>query len=124
MGTHLQRRAPDGGQPVSENPVVLQVLAILLRELAGDLGQAEHVAIKQIQLGDLCFAESRSLFKDGVQYIPGARDRAGGGSEELPRRRRLVAGVLQLLSERVSSNACSARRAFAGIGHSSPFRTS
>ncbi len=108
MGTHVLRRAPDGGRTVSDNRVVFQVFAILLRDLAGDSGQAEHVALKEVQLGDLCFAQPRGLFKDGVQYVPGVGDRAAECREDLLARLRLVAGVFQLLSERVSGNACGA----------------
>ena len=134
MGTHVLGRAPDGGRTVPGNRVVQQVLAILLRDLAGDSREAEHVALKEEQLGDLRSAQSRGVFNDGVQYVPGVGGRTAERREDLAARRGLMAGVSQLLVlrgqtlDRSSSarprsllhrRTRSARRVFARIDHSS-----
>ena len=97
MGTHVLGRAPDGGRTVSGNRVVLQVFAILLRDLAGDSRQAEHVALEEVQLGGLRSAQPRGLFEDGVQDVPGVGGSAAECREDLAARRGLMAGVFQLL---------------------------
>ena len=132
MGTHVLGCAPDGGRTVPGNRVVQQVLAILLRDLAGDPRETEHVALEEEQLGGLRSAQSRGVFDDGVQYDPGVGERRGRGprgSRGSPRTgggRLATPGAAGADADR-SSSACprsllhgapKARRVFARIDHS------
>ena len=122
MGTHVLGCAPDSGRMVPGNRVVQQVLAILLRGLAGDPREPEHIAVEEEQLGGLRSAQTRGVLDNGVQHVPGVGGRAAERREDLAARRGLMAGVSQLLvlPERGSCCACSAGRVFARIGHSYP----
>ena len=134
MGTPVLGRAPDGGRTVPGNRVVQQVLAILLRDLAGDPRETEHVALEEEQLSGLRSAQSRGVFDDGVEYVAGVGGVAAERRQDLAARRGLLAGVSQLLAlrgqtlDRSSSarprsllhrRTRSARRVFARIDHSS-----